>query len=189
MSNNIRSDWIEVSHSGLIGYYARGRGTKIQRGINWQGARILELDTRSNIYQIVDWKNLSMVSASARRNMSGNYKISKEWLLVYYPSPNTEIKDMDTMVKLVLPESLQTEFLHQYNTRWKLATKESDVYINGCDGTVTWEIYFELCRRVPRPALFARPETVDLPCKWESWECWNGVFLPGYRDASHSVSP
>ena len=63
-----------------------------------------------------DWNDLSVEFAKKCGKMYGDYDVSEEGLLVYCPNSRVEGEDRDITVRLVLPESIQTNFLHHYRT-------------------------------------------------------------------------
>ena len=63
-----------------------------------------------------DWSDLSVESAKSCSCMSGNYDLSKEGLLVYCFNFRAEGEGRVMIVRLVIPESLQTDFRHYYHT-------------------------------------------------------------------------
>ena len=48
--------------------------------------------------------------------MAEDYKISEEGLLLYCSGQRNQGDDRDVTVRVVIPESLQTDFLHHYYT-------------------------------------------------------------------------
>ena len=51
--------------------------------------------------------------------MLGDYDLGEEGLLVYCPNPRDEGEGRGLTVRLVIPESLQIDFLHHYHTSLK----------------------------------------------------------------------
>ena len=62
-----------------------------------------------------NWNNMSMDSSILCRKISGVYEISEEGLLIYCPNSRSDGEDRNMMVRLVVPETLQTDFLHHYH--------------------------------------------------------------------------
>ena len=63
-----------------------------------------------------NWGDLSVESARLCSKMSEYYEIIEEGLLVYCPRSRSEWDDREVLVRLVIPERLQTDFLHHYHT-------------------------------------------------------------------------
>ena len=74
-----------------------------------------------------DWNDLSVKSTKKCSKMYGDYDVSEEGLLVYRPNSRIEGEDRDIAVRLVIQESLQTDFLHHYHT-----SLEGDHQCIGC---------------------------------------------------------
>ena len=69
-----------------------------------------------NAYLKGDWNDLLVKSAKKCGKMYGDCDVSEERLLVYCSNPRVKGEDRDITVRLVIPESLQTDFLHHYHT-------------------------------------------------------------------------
>ena len=58
-----------------------------------------------------------------------NYALNDDELLVYCPYLGTTDDDRDGMVRLVIPESLQQDFLHHYHTSLEGGTPRDWSYV------------------------------------------------------------
>ena len=62
-----------------------------------------------------EWNNLSADVALTCGKMAITYDLDDDGLLLYCPYPGTFNEDRDGMIRLVIPESLQQDFLHHYH--------------------------------------------------------------------------
>ncbi|OWZ00441.1 reverse transcriptase, partial [Phytophthora megakarya] len=67
-------------------------------------------------YLIGDLKGLSKEDAKACSKIAATYEVDEDGLLFYCPRTLTRDEDRDDVVRLVVPESLQQDFLHHYHT-------------------------------------------------------------------------
>ncbi|OWZ13092.1 reverse transcriptase [Phytophthora megakarya] len=63
-----------------------------------------------------DLNGLSKEEAKACSKIAATYEVDKDGLLFYCPRTLTRDEDRDDVVRLVMPESLQQDFLHHYHT-------------------------------------------------------------------------
>ena len=63
-----------------------------------------------------DWNDLSVESAKKCGKMYGYYDVSEEGLLVYCLNSRLEGEYSNVTVRLVIPESFETDFCHHYHT-------------------------------------------------------------------------
>ena len=63
-----------------------------------------------------DWSGLTANVVSTCGKMAMNYALDEDDLLLYCPYSGTNDEDRDGIIRLVIPESLQHDFLHHYHT-------------------------------------------------------------------------
>ena len=66
-------------------------------------------------YLIGDVSTLSSEEAKACAKIAADYEVDENNLLFFCPTPKRKIEDRDGLIRLVIPETLQRDFLHHYH--------------------------------------------------------------------------